>query len=294
MIQADTAVPTFWNQVGASTTPDDPTAGYGYDLGAEQARTQAAKPAVPTLYTNAAGGAMLFEHGNYRWLQPGEVASATTYVKAHGGVVKTVDDSTWAGLVTSQSAAGSSGMATGDVPVGKYAGKSTSWDAGKLADLTHRTPKYNFARIASNFDTTDPSQREQMLAMLRADPSGYFKNATLSGDKLVIGGTLDPAFEGISTFDVFGGSGAGLWSPTWQPAGGPGYVPETTATDSTTALPSAVSVPGLAYTPRDYGSAPQFASTNPYQGMSEDAYRLLVQSPTPTSLSTLALPAMKR
>lgn len=272
----------------------DPTAeGYPYDASQTVGGGAGTTPTKPILYRNAKGGAMLSEDGNYRWLQPGEVASAENYVKTAGGSVSDVDDATWAGLVTLQQGAGSSGMATRTVPTGQYASSLRGFDAGKLSDLGHQTPKYVFARIASNFNTTDPEQRRLMLEMLRADPSGYFKNATIVGDKLSIGGTLDPAFDGINQFDVFGGSKIGEWSPTWQPTGGPGYVPETPAASAITSLPT-VNVPTMPGPPSNYGAAPTFAQVNPYQGMSPDAYRLLALSPTPTPLNTLALPAAKR
>lgn len=100
----------------------------------------------------------------------------------------------------------------------------------------HDSPKYTFARIAQNFDVRDPAQREQMLAALRADPSGYFKNATLGGskgDKLIIGGQLDDKFGGINTFDVIRAAGEGGKGWQWGPEGGP----EATATS---ALPAAI------------------------------------------------------
>lgn len=266
--------------------PSEPQPGYGVNLGAPNTTTTAPTPLI--LYTNPSGGAMLYEHGNYRWLQPSEVAAAENYVKTNGGSVSAVDDAKWAELVKSQQGAGSSGMSTRTVPVGS-ASSMRNFDAGKLSDLGHQTPKYVFARIASQFNTTDPEQRRLMLEMLRADPSGYFRNATLVGDKLTIGGALDPAFEGINQFDVFGGSKAGEWTPAWQPTGGPGWVPDTTASATAAATLPNVPIPTLAAPPSNYGASPVFDPVNPYSGMSQEAYRLL-QVPAPTPMSTLALP----
>ncbi|MCX6552700.1 MAG: hypothetical protein NTY02_17135 [Acidobacteria bacterium] len=264
---------------------------------------------LPVLYKNASGGAILFEHGNYRWLQPSEVASAATYVASVGGATQAIDDTKWAEIAKAQQGAGSSDMTSQAVPAGQYAGSLRGFDATKLADTTHNSPKYVFARIASQFNTKDADQRKAMLAMLQADPSGYFKNATLGGskgDQLVIGGVLDPKFDGINQFDVFQGAGAGEWLPTWQPTGGPGYKADTTPPDAPT-TPVPVVVPATPYTPRDYGATPVFGSVDfgqPVSGVSmsagsisPEAYRRLVaqqQQPVTAPLSDLALTLAQR
>jgi hypothetical protein len=66
----------------------------------------------------------------------------------------------------------------------------------------------------------DQNARAQLLSQLQADPSGYFKNASWGGNKgdlLTVGGQLDPAFNGISQFDVIRGAGAGGLGHVWQP-----------------------------------------------------------------------------
>lgn len=88
------------------------------------------------------------------------------------------------------------------------------FDANKLANAEHNTPKYVFARAAQGLGMGD---RDELLNRLKADPSGYFKNASWGGskgDKLVVGGELDPKFEGINTFDVI--KAAGLGGQGWQ------------------------------------------------------------------------------
>lgn len=105
---------------------------------------------------------------------------------------------------------------------GAYAGQLSGFDATKLGNADHNTPKYVFARIAQNYDVSDPAQRQAMLEALRADPSGYFANATLGGskgDKLIIGGALDPKFEGIGSFDVVQAAGEGGRNWQWLPEG---------------------------------------------------------------------------
>jgi hypothetical protein len=252
-------------------------------------------PATLALYTNEKGGAMLYEDGNYRWLQPSEVSAAKVYVLAGKGKVEAVSDARWADLVKYQLATGSSGMATRDVPTGTR-GRLEGFDAGKLADLSHRSPKYVFARIASNFNQADPAQRQAMLQMLRMDPSGYFKNATLvgpKGDQLYLGTEIDPKFEGINQFDVGLGAGAGWRGWGWQPSGGPGYKPEVAPPASTVTPPAAfagftaANVPPTTYTPRDYGPPPAFAPLDPYATMSPEAYRLLAQGATQMPMSSL-------
>ena len=202
---------------------------------------------------------------------------------------------------------------------GAYAGTLQGFDATKVADTAHLTPKYVFARIASQFNTQDPAQRQQMLAALQADKSGYFAHATLGGskgDRLRIGGTLDPAFGGINEFDIFRNAGTGEWAPVWQPTGGPGFVaePETSATPPVAGLVTPAVVP-TSFTPRDYGAAANFtpvafAPSQVGQGLTQygtntvsmtpEAYRKLIdaqaQPPVPVPpLSALAsLPWQKK
>jgi hypothetical protein len=98
------------------------------------------------------------------------------------------------------------------------------FDAGKLADPTHTSPKYVFARIAQQYNIKDPSQREAMLQALRADPSGYFANATLNGDILDVGANPNSAFDGYTQFDVFRDfdNAQGPQAAVWQPLGAGG------------------------------------------------------------------------
>jgi hypothetical protein len=84
------------------------------------------------------------------------------------------------------------------------------------------SPKYTFARIAQQFDMKDPAQREAMLQALRNDPSGYFRNATLTRDILDIGQGADPRFNGVTRFDILRdeeGDAALQWA---EPGGGGG------------------------------------------------------------------------
>lgn len=100
---------------------------------------------------------------------------------------------------------------------GSYRGQLEGFASDKLDNADHNSPKYVFARLAQNYNVKDPTQREQLLAALKADPSGYFKDASWSGtnkDKLVVGGQLDPKFGGYNTFDVIRNAAGG--GDAWQ------------------------------------------------------------------------------
>ena len=94
------------------------------------------------------------------------------------------------------------------------------FDAGKLSS-GHVSPKYVFAKHAQGLGAGDT---DELLRRLQADESGYFKNASFGGskgDRLQIGGQLDPAFNGISEFDVIRAMGEGGKGWQWAGAGGP-------------------------------------------------------------------------
>lgn len=97
--------------------------------------------------------------------------------------------------------------------LGQYASSMQGFDSGKL-NSDHSTPKYQFARVASNFD---PSQgiTPDMLGQLNGLGIGQFSG---QGDKLHIANG-SPEFNGISDFDVNQGfkTGQGQWA--WQPEG---------------------------------------------------------------------------
>lgn len=96
------------------------------------------------------------------------------------------------------------------------------FDAGKLANAEHQTPKYVFARAAQGLGLDD---RDELMRRLKADPNGYFKNATWSGSKgdiLDIGEGAAPIFEGNTKFDVVRGAGVGGQGWHWEVPGGGG------------------------------------------------------------------------
>lgn len=96
-----------------------------------------------------------------------------------------------------------------------YASSLGAYDPGKFANPT--SPKYIFLNLAAQHGVSTPEQQQALLNALHAHPSGYFANATLNGD--ILGGLTDPAFNGISSFDVVRDYG-GANGISWQPQGG--------------------------------------------------------------------------
>ena len=136
------------------------------------------------------------------------------------------------------------------VPSSTYSNQLEGFDQTKLANTTHQTPKYVFARIASKFDVTNVAGRQAMLTALKADPSGFFKNATLSGSK---GDILD--IDG-SKVDIIRAAGEGGKAWVWQPLDGK---QASASTNPNSSVPNPTTpggppyyggpVPGTPYTP---------------------------------------------
>lgn len=107
---------------------------------------------------------------------------------------------------------------TAQVPAAPVAPKTYAnmpgWEETKLNDASHVTPKYVFGRYVQQYDVKTPEGRTQLLAALKADPSGFFKNATLNNDILDVGAGADPSFGGDRQFDVFSDFG-GKTQPWW-------------------------------------------------------------------------------
>ena len=94
---------------------------------------------------------------------------------------------------------------------GQYRGSLEGFDFGKFDNPEHLTPKYVFARHAANYDPKDKSSYSKLLADLRGDKSGYFKNASMRNDKLYGG-----SFEGEDLGEIdfqrdFEGGGGWHW-----------------------------------------------------------------------------------
>jgi hypothetical protein len=122
-------------------------------------------------------------------------------------------------------AGGEGGATTGTAtaaPTYAYKNRMGVLDWNKFNDPNHNSPKYIYLRAAAKTGWDTPAQREALLQELRNDKSGYFKNATLDGDKLFINST-DPVFGGAAGFDVSrgfsGDNGEALSTSTasWEP-----------------------------------------------------------------------------
>lgn len=102
------------------------------------------------------------------------------------------------------------------------------FSADKLAmgmDKQMKSPKYAFAAVAQKYDQSDPAQRQAMMAELKNHPSGFFKNAQLTGNKgdiLDVGEVTDPVWGGIRKFDVIRAAGEGGKAWQWGAIGGDG------------------------------------------------------------------------
>lgn len=106
--------------------------------------------------------------------------------------------------------------------LGSYANRLEGFDAGKLADTTHNSPKYQLGRALSQFD---PRQgvTPDVLASLNKLGLGTFSG---SGDKVSIAGG-DPRWDGVNSIDLVRGfhdpNGTGGWQYGAEgpaPAGG--------------------------------------------------------------------------
>lgn len=102
--------------------------------------------------------------------------------------------------------------------LGQWANMLEGFDLGKLQS-GHDSPKYQFGRVMSQFDPTKGITQELLDALNKLG----LGTVSGSGDKLRIGGNVDPRFEGITEFDIARDLGKGGWQ--WQGIGGPGYQP---------------------------------------------------------------------
>jgi len=90
--------------------------------------------------------------------------------------------------------------------VGQYGNRLEGFDAGKLSS-EHASPKYQIGRTLSNFDPTKGVTPE-VLDALNTLGIGTFSG---KGDRLTVGGNVDPRFEGYTNIDVVRDLGQGGW-----------------------------------------------------------------------------------
>jgi hypothetical protein len=89
-----------------------------------------------------------------------------------------------------------------------YGQAPAGWDATKWNDPNYQTPKYTVGRILTEAgNLADPTIRNTAIQRIQqAYPGAQFDGK----DKISIDG-------GRSWVDIFGGSGAGIYSPAWMP-----------------------------------------------------------------------------
>jgi hypothetical protein len=94
------------------------------------------------------------------------------------------------------------------------------FDPAKLADPTHKTPKYQFARVAQNYDLASVKDKASAEALLKnmapqLESSGV-KVLSVAGDAIQ---TIDPATGKSVVVDVIKGANSGNPAFQWLPKG---------------------------------------------------------------------------
>lgn len=87
---------------------------------------------------------------------------------------------------------------------GQFRNRMEGFDQSKFGK---NDPKYVFEKYAEHFDLFSPQGREQFLQALKADPSGFFKNASIDGD--ILHGAYDPDSGRYGDVDFIRGFKAG-------------------------------------------------------------------------------------
>jgi hypothetical protein len=83
--------------------------------------------------------------------------------------------------------------------LGAFANKLEGFDSNKL-NSDHNSPKYAFGRAMSQFDPKGGISQE-MLDALNGLGMGQV-SGKIGGDKISVGGNVDPRFNGVTEFDV--------------------------------------------------------------------------------------------
>ena len=100
-------------------------------------------------------------------------------------------------MLPPQAQAGQTPAAQGGL--GAFGGKLEGFDMNKM-NSGHNSPKYQFGRVMSQFDPKGGITQD-MLNALNALGLGQV-SGRIGGDKLSIGGNIDPRFQGVTEFDV--------------------------------------------------------------------------------------------
>lgn len=142
--------------------------------------------------------------------------------------------------------------------LGAFGNKLEGFDFNKM-NSGHNSPKYQFGRVMSQFDPKG-GITQGMLDQLNALGLGQI-SGKIGGDKISIGGQVDPRFEGVTEFDLIRDleNGGG-----WQWGGLNGKAQDGSPTQGQAighALGSGAQGAGGAFAPGFAGNAPFAASS---------------------------------
>lgn len=97
-------------------------------------------------------------------------------------------------------------------------GKLEGFDATKLANPEHNTPKYQMARIFQHYPNTPEGLRQAMPEIQKLFPEARIVGS--KGDKIDFGSHVDPGSgQPLGVVDVIRAAGAGGAAWQWQPDG---------------------------------------------------------------------------
>lgn len=141
--------------------------------------------------------------------------------------------------------------------LGAFGGKLEGFDWNKM-NSGHNSPKYQFGRVMSQFDPKG-GITQGMLDQLNQLGLGTV-SGKIGGDKISIGGSVDPRFQGITEFDIIRdleNGGGWQWGAITGGIGGGNRVPR----QGSSAVMQALGGGHPAYAPGFAGNAPYAASS---------------------------------
>lgn len=146
--------------------------------------------------------------------------------------------------------------------LGAWGNKLEGFDFNKM-NSGHDSPKYQFGRVMSQFDPKG-GITQGMLDQLNALGLGTV-TGKIGGDKISIGGNIDPRFEGVTEFDIIRdleGGGGWQWGALNDTRGGGGTARKIGGSGGLMggAIGAALGG-GPAYAPGHAGGAPYAASS---------------------------------
>lgn len=161
-----------------------------------------------------------------QWIGQKNLQGVLTNLQKNGEIIKQQKAAQQAAAPAAAPEAAAVAQAVAGPPAGGRSGILEGFAADKMnmgMDKQMKSPKYAFAAVAQKYDQSDPAQRQAMMAELKNHPSGFFKNAQLTGNKgdiLDVGEQTDPVWGGIRQFDVIRAAGEGGKAWQWGARGG--------------------------------------------------------------------------